>query len=145
MFIIKQTSEIATPVEKVWQAITATKYYPQWNSQLAFLGGNLALNEKIHLKLTPQGGNGYEFKPIIIKFTPQKEFAWLAETGFKGIFDGEHHFLLEKLNDRQTLLINYEKYSGLIAPLMKKLPMMKNAHQGFILMNEEIKNRAESI
>lgn len=110
-----------------------------------FLGGTLALGETIHLKLEPLGGSGYEFKPKVTQLVENKAFTWLALTGMKGIFDGEHHFELTDAGNGRTQLKNYERYSGLLSPLMKRLPMMKNAQAGFDLMNEEIKKRAESI
>lgn len=143
MFIIEHTIEIKAPAAKVWQVIVEMENYEQWNSQLFYLGGNLALGEKIQLKLITTGQKGYEFKPKIIVFKEGKEFTWLAQTGFKGIFDGEHHFTLKERNDT-TILHNYEKYSGLLSPLMQRLPMMKDADKGFALMNQEIKLRAES-
>jgi len=101
------------------------------------------LGETIHLKLVPQGQNGYEFKPQVIALVPEQEFAWLAKTGFKGIFDGEHHFCIQDLGQGRCRLHNYEVYSGLLSPVMQRLSMMKDAQAGFDLMNAEIKAWAE--
>jgi len=110
---------------------------------LRFRGGTLAEGEKIKLRLDPNGGRGYEFEPRVIAYVEPKHFAWVARTGFPGVFDGEHHFKLEKTDDCGTVLHNYEIYSGLMSPIMKQLPMMKGAREGFELMNREIKRETE--
>jgi len=61
------------------------------------------------------------------------------------VFDGEHHFMLTELENGETLLYNYEHYSGSLSPIFKRLPMMKDAPEGFVAMNDEIKRRAESL
>jgi len=145
MFKISATTIIYAPIATVWQTMTDVAAYAEWNSQLSYLGGTLAQGQKIHLKLEPQGQSGYEFQPEVIVLESEKEFAWVARTGFRGIFDGEHHFVLEDLGNGQTRLHNYEIYSGLLSPIMKRLPMMKGADEGFALMNREIKERAETL
>lgn len=70
-------------------------------------------------------------------------FTWRAITLLRGVFDGEHSFVLEPLPNDQTQLINREVYSGLLAPIFKRLPMMQGAEEGFIAMNHEIKAHSE--
>lgn len=61
-----------------------------------------------------QGGSEYEFEPRVIAYVEPEHFAWVARTGVRGMFDGEHHFKLEKTNEGGTVLHNYENYSGLM-------------------------------
>ena len=145
MFRVSASTEIAAPPLAVWNTIIQMDEYADWNSQLHYLGGALALGETIQLKLTPLGQQGYEFKPKIIAFEPEREFAWVARTGFKGLFDGEHHFVIHNLGYNRSRLDNFEIYSGLLSPIMQQLPMMKGANEGFAVMNEEIKKKAESL
>lgn len=145
MFKVSATTDIEATPETVWEAIIQMKKYADWNSQLHYLGGKLALDETIHLKLTPVGQKGYEFKPKVIEFKPNQQFAWVARTGFPGVFDGEHHFIITDLGNGHSRLDNFEIYSGLLSPIIKHLPMMKGADIGFAIMNKEIKQRAKSI
>lgn len=70
-------------------------------------------------------------------------FAWIGRTGIPGVFDGEHHFVLRR-RGAGTLLVHYERYSGLLSPLMARLPAMRAAPMGFEAMNAEVKARAEA-
>ena len=50
MFTIEAKTEIHATPEIVWEVITDLPAYADWNSQLFYLGGTLALGEKIKLK-----------------------------------------------------------------------------------------------
>jgi hypothetical protein len=67
-------------------------------------------------------------------------FGWIARTGgIPRIFDGEHFFEMKALDNGKTLLANREEYRGILSLLMRQLPMMKLAPQGFERMNRELK------
>ncbi len=144
MFTYSATIEISADSDKVWETIVEMDHYPQWNSQIRFLGGKLALGGQIHLRLDPLGAKGYDFKATITRYEPGKHLTWLGTTGIKGVFDGEHHFKLERISASKTRLSNYEHFSGILAPIFRRLPMMKKAEEGFELMNQEIKQRSEN-
>ena len=57
------------------------------------------------------------------------------------IVDGEHYFILEYLDKHTTKIIQGEKFSGLLVPLVGK--MLDNTEKGFQLMNESIKHECE--
>jgi hypothetical protein len=142
-FVIRREIIIDASPQKIWSVLINFEDYKNWNSQLIFLGGNVKPNGNLHLKLSPEGASPYEFKPKIVIWEENKRFAWLAQTGLPRVFDGKHSFELQDLGNGQTLLINQEQYSGILSMLIKQLPMMKNAPQGFDKMNLEIKTRAE--
>jgi len=143
-FEIKKKVEIQAPVEKVWNTIIDFKSYHEWNSQLEYLGGEVKPNGRLHLKLSVEGADPYEFKPTISHWQENERFAWLARTGLPRIFDGEHFFELKKIDDSTTLVTNREEYRGVLSLIMKNLPMMKGAPKGFEKMNLELKNHIEN-
>jgi hypothetical protein len=142
-FEIRDDIQIDAPLDKVWLAIIDFKNYHKWNSQLAYLGGTVEPNGKLHLKLSVQGTEPYEFKPDISFWEEKKRFAWLAKTGLPRIFDGEHFFELKDLGNGRTLLTNREEYRGILSQIFRQLPMMKTAPDGFKKMNLELKNYIE--
>tara|TARA_R100000278_G_C5377313_1_gene131182 strand:- start:53 stop:310 length:258 start_codon:yes stop_codon:yes gene_type:complete len=81
------------------------------------------------------------FKPVILKLEPSKEFRWKGKLGIKGIFDGEHFFILEKETDDSTRFIHGEKFSGILVSLMGKT--LDKTKEGFEIMNEAIKRECE--
>ncbi len=143
-FEINEKVEVNAPVEKVWATLIDFASYSEWNSQLEYLGGEVKPNGQLHLKLSVAGAEPYEFKPTISHWEENQRFAWLARTGLPRIFDGEHFFELEKIDERSTLVTNREEYRGVLSLLMKNLPMMKGAPAGFEKMNRELKNYLEN-
>lgn len=138
-FEIKDVIDIDAPVDEVWKAVINFEQYKEWNSQLSYLGGKVAPQSKLHLRLAAEGASPYEFKPDISHWEEQKRFAWIARTGLPHVFDGEHFFELEVLGTNQTRLTNREEYRGILSLIFKQLPMMKTAPAGFEKMNKELK------
>ena len=63
------------------------------------------------------------FAPTILSVRPDRELRWLGRFFVRGLFDGEHYFLLEPLNERRTRFIQGETFSGLlVGPLSGVLP-----------------------
>ena len=143
-FEINEKIEINAPVEQVWKSIIDFDSYSAWNSQLEYLGGKVEPDGNLHLKLSAEGADPYEFKPVISHWEENQRFAWLARTGFPRVFDGEHFFELQRIDDSTTLVTNREEYRGVMSLIMKNLPMMKTAPEGFQKMNKELKNHIEN-
>ncbi len=116
MFEIQAETEVDAPTSVVWAVLTGLSAGPRYN-----------------------------FAPRVIVLQPEQRFTWRAITGVRGIFDGEHSFELAPLAGGRTRLRNREVYSGLLAPLLQRLPMMRDAPAGFLAMNQEIRARAEAL
>jgi hypothetical protein len=145
MFEVQAETAIAAPVVLVWQVLTDVSRYQEWSTMLHYRGGALAEGAPVQLRLALPDGPSYNFAPQVIALEPERRFVWRATTGLRGIFDGEHHFELRSLDAGQTHLRNREIYSGLLAPIFQRLPMMRDAPAGFAAMNSEIKARAEAL
>ena len=145
MFVVQAETEIAAPTAVVWAVLTDLEAYDAWSTMLHYRGGALAEGGTIQLRLSLPNGPSYTFAPRVIALEPERCFAWRATTGLRGIFDGEHSFELNSLAKGKTLLRNRERYSGLLAPLFQRLPMMRDAPAGFAAMNEQIRARAEAL
>lgn len=143
-FEVRHEITLDAPVERVWKMIIDFEHYSQWNTQLSYLGGKVALNEKLHLKLAVEGATPYEFKPTVSQWKEKEVFGWIAITGMPRVFDGEHFFELTDLKDGKTHLVNREEYRGVLSLVMQQLPMMKLAPKGFQKMNMEFKAYVEA-
>jgi len=132
---------IDTDPERVWQVLTDFEKHPYWNPFIKSIKGEKTVGSKILVHLQPPGSNGMTFKPVILKFDTNKEFRWKGQLGIKGIFDGEHYFILEKVRENQTRFIHGEVFSGILASVMGK--MLNKTQEGFYLMNEAIKKESE--
>jgi hypothetical protein len=144
-FEVRHDIIIHSTSQKVWETVIDFQNYKNWNSQLQYLGGTIAKNEVIHLKLSVEGATPYEFKPTISHWEEGRTFAWIARTGLPRLFDGEHFFEVTVNQDGTTTLINREEYRGVLSLLMQQLPAMKLVPKGFEKVNMEFKNYIEKL
>ena len=132
---------INTDITKVWDILMNFDNYPKWNPFITSISGEPKLGSRLTVSIKPPGGKGMTFKPNILTLEANKEFRWKGKLGINGIFDGEHYFILEVLENDKTKFIHGEKFSGLLVPLVCK--MLDKTQKGFQLMNESIKKECE--
>ncbi|MGH2735621.1 MAG: SRPBCC domain-containing protein, partial [Actinomycetota bacterium] len=61
----------------------------------------------------------------------------------KGLFDGEHRFTLEPTNGGGTRVVQGERFSGALVPLLRR-SLDDGTLAGFRAMNEALKRRVEA-
>lgn len=131
----------ATP-QKVWSVLTHFADYPNWNPFIKELTGNVAVGNKIKVRLQPEGQKGMVFTPTVLSFEVNKRFSWLGNFIIPGLFDGEHIFELVDNGNGTTTFIQRENFKGILVPLMKKM-LNGPTKQGFEAMNQKLKELAE--
>ncbi len=129
--------------EKVWQEFTNFEKYPSWNPFIKSLKGSPIVGGNIEVLLTPPGKKGMIFKPKVLAFDSALQLRWIGKLFIKGIFDGEHTFLIKDNKNGTTTFIQFERFKGLLIPLMKKM-LDGNTLMGFNQMNEALKVRCEN-
>ena len=143
-FSIRAEATIRAPPDTVFGVLVAFDRYAEWATQLVHHGGTPALGGTIDLEMRA-GRTHFRFRPTIVALESGRRFTWRQRTGLPGVFDGEHAFVLEPLPGGATRLINTETYSGVLAPLVRRLPMMRDAPAGFAQFNHELRARAEQL
>lgn len=128
----------ATPTI-VWSILTEFEKYPEWNPFVKSLKGSVAEGKQIEVQLP-----GMKFKPTVVTFKPEQEFAWLGHLWIKGLFDGRHSFRLVDNNDGTTTFYHSENFSGILVPIFKQ-KLLKDTLNGFEHMNQKLKARAEDL
>jgi len=134
---IKTFITINASKEKIWKILTDFENYPEWNSFIKSVTGDVKVGNQIQIKL-----QGMTFKPIVFTFNENTELKWLGHLWFKGLFDGEHKFKLTDNGNGTTNFEQSENFSGILVKLFAK-SLDKNTKNGFDQMNEELKLRAE--
>ena len=134
---IETRIQINAPAEKVWEIFSDFEQYPEWNPFVKSLTGEVAKEKQITAVLP-----GMTFKPTVLKFEKDKELRWLGKLFFKGLFDGEHYFILQKNEGGSTTFVHGENFSGLLVGLFRK-KLETETKAGFEEMNEALKARAE--
>jgi len=135
--------EINAPVEKVWAVLTDFNNYPKWNPFIISIDGDIKEGKQFKVILQQPDSKPMTFKPICLKLEKNKEFRWLGHLFIAGLFDGEHIFELQALNDGKTRFIQKENFKGLLVPLLWK-QLDTKTRAGFELMNEKVKELAEN-
>lgn len=141
---IKTQIEINASSKKVWEVLTSFDEYPKWNPFIKSIKGEVKVGNTIIARIEPPGVSGMTFKPRVLAFEPHKELCWLGHFLIPGLFDGEHKFeLVEKTRDK-TLLVQREKFKGILIPLFSNM-LDNNTVKGFDQMNQELKRIAEKV
>lgn len=135
---------IDAPAETVWNHLIDFESYPEWNPFIKSIVGKPETGSKLKVLIQPPGSKAMTFNPICLECNENKSFRWLGHLGFRGIFDGEHIFQLEKLDKERTRFIHKENFKGLLVPLLWK-QLDTASRKGFEMMNAELKKRSEMV
>ncbi|MCW5588151.1 MAG: SRPBCC domain-containing protein [Legionellales bacterium] len=143
-------SEIKTEIlinanaQKVWQVLTEFADYPSWNRFFSHIAGELKIGGKLAITISPPGGKPMNFTPNIIALNKDKELRWRGKFISRFLFQGEHYFLLDQLNEHEILFIHGEHFTGLLTPIFSWFGLLKETKQGFLQFNQAIKQKSES-
>jgi hypothetical protein len=143
MHEITTTTEINAPPRSVWKVLVDFQAHPQWNPFVRSIEGSPREGETLKVFIQPVGGKGMTFRPRVLRAVPDQELRWLGRVVLPGIFDGEHSFRIEPLDQgRHTRFIQGEQFTGLLVPLLRK-NLDRGTRAGFAAMNEALKARVE--
>jgi len=73
---------------------------------------------------------------------PNQELRWLGRLILPGIFDGEHIFSIQPLDEQHVRFTQREIYTGWLVPLLAH-GLDTDTRRGFEEMNQALKLRAE--
>lgn len=140
---IKTEITITATPEKVWEILTNFNEYPNWNPFIKSIKGQAVVGKKIIARIEPPEAKEMTFKPKILTFVENKELSWLGHLLFPGLFDGKHKFELIDNGNGTTTFKQSEIFRGVLVPFFKK-KLKNNTKNGFIEMNEKLKELAEN-
>ena len=141
MRTITVVTEIPAPPNVVWQVLTDTDAYDEWNPFLLSLTGELQIGGRLRVTIEPPGGRAMSFKPRVVAVEPVRRLEWLGRAGLPGIMDGRHRFELEELPGSRCRFTHGEVFSGVLVPLMGTT--LRRTEAGFTAMNEALRRRCE--
>jgi hypothetical protein len=141
MRTIEHAIDIQAPPATVWQALTDTDRYADWNPFMPRLSGRLAAGERLTLTVRP-GTRTMTFRPTVLAVEEGSLIRWRGRLGLPGLCDGEHELRLEPLPSGCTRFIQRETFTGRLVPLMPRV--LADTAVGFTAMNAALRDRAES-
>lgn len=104
---------INSHISKVWDVLMNFENFSKWNPFIKSISGEQKTAKTLTVSIQPPDGTGMTFKPIILTMEQHKEFRWKGKLGITGIFDGEHYFILESVDNAAShffLLPNIQLY-----------------------------------
>ena len=132
------TTTINASPDTIWQILTDTSGYPDWDKTMNRIEGKLALGEKVtfHTKLSSQA-----FPVKVTTFEPSRKMILTGGMPL-GLFKSERTHTLTPNGSGQTTFHTVEIFSGLLLPLFgRNLPDLTENFQGFVAA---LKARAET-
>ena len=140
--------ELSTEIEiqasgaRVWQILTDFEHFPEWNPFIRWAKGRAIAGTRLEVRIQPSGTNGTTFKPVVLRAEPNQELRWLGRLILPGIFDGEHIFSIQPLDEQHVRFTQREIYTGWLVPLLAH-GLDTDTRRGFEEMNQALKLRAE--
>lgn len=132
--------EIEADVATVWRIVADVERYPEWNPyhlRVDLRDGDLCPGSRLRVHISKPSGRQLTLPPSVTRRDVPRQFAWGG--GVPGLFEGEHVFTLEALTGRRTRLVQSERFSGLFVPFAD----LEGIEQGYMLVNEAVRRRAE--
>lgn len=139
---INTAIDIAAAQTVVWDVLTDLASFHEWNPFIVRAQGELVPGARLVLRMRPHGDREMTFRPRITSVDPQRELEWFGHLGVPGLFDGRHHFQLEKTTTG-TRLVQSETFTGGLVPLFSK-GLHGGTRLGFVAMNQALRDRAEA-
>jgi hypothetical protein len=153
---IHTTIDIDAPAETVWAVLTDFTAYPEWNPRTR-ITGEAAVGERLTVAPGPEAEGMPTFRPRVLAAgsvehdashddgaSDAYELRWLGHLYVRGLFDGEHSFLVEAVDDDRSRLTQSESFSGLLAGLLLRR-YGADTEAGFHDVNAALKARAEAV
>ena len=134
--------EIDAPASAVWEVLSNTANYPSWNPFVKKISGDLVEGNHLSVTIQPEGKSPMDFAPVVLAAEENRELRWVGHLGFKGVFDGEHYYIMEETADGKTLFRHGETFSGMLAYVLFAL-IGEDTETGFRAMNDALKARVE--
>jgi putative acetyltransferase len=141
---IETTVLIAAPPERVWETLTDFQRMPDWNPFIRAIDGPLEASARLSVRIAPPGTSGMRFRPKVLAVVPGRELRWRGSLLVPGLFDGEHHFILEPDGAGGTRFDHGESFSGILAPLLMRGRTLEATRAGFLAMNAALKQTVEA-
>lgn len=133
--------EINASSKVVWDILMDFDNFPNWNPFIKEISGNPQVGSKLQVLIQPPDSRGMTFKPKILDNEAEKKLRWIGTLGIPKIFDGEHSWIINEINENKVLFVQKERFTGILMPLLGG--MLKNTEKGFKMMNKALKKEAE--
>jgi len=142
MYSLETQIEVDASPTRVWQLLVDFPAHAGWNPFIRAIEGDLQVGKFLDVQLQPQGGRAMRFRPEVLVVTPGRELRWKGKLFVRGLFDGEHYFMIEDRPRGGSVFRQGELFSGLLLPLFRR-SLDGPVRASFAAMNEALRREAE--
>ena len=142
MRTLLHTTHIQAPAAAVWQILTATDQYPQWNPFMLSMSGALCVGQRLTVTMRA-GRRTMTFHPTVQALEPGTLLRWRGRLVVPGLFDGEHELRVESTGSGTCQFTQRETFRGILVPVMPRL--LDDTDTAFAAMNTALQVRAEGV
>lgn len=136
---LRTTTYVDAPPARVWQVLTDTAAYPEWNPLVCRLEGELVVGNRLTVDIQP-GKKPRTMTPTVVDVQPGRSFAWLGRLGVRGLLDGRHSFTVTP-EGAGSRLVQHEVLSGALTPVLRGL-LTRDTPKAFAACNDALAARA---
>ena len=141
--LIRTETTINAPIHMVWQILTEFESYNEWNPFLKNVSADFRSGGKVKFSAIVRGRK-LKFAAKFNRVEELSYFAWSGDDApISFAVNGNHYFELKKLDEKRTLFIHGENFTGLIIPAISFL--LNQAQPAYESMNLALKERAENL
>lgn len=131
--------EINASPQRVWKILTEFDKYDQWNPFIHRIVGQAKEGSKIQIRIETPGGKNRRYEPTVTRVEEGHELRWLGKSF---LLNGEHIFLIERLQPERVRFVHREIFDGLLTSLFGRRTD-EDIRAGFEEMNKALKERVE--
>ena len=132
---------IDAPPSEVFAVLADFEQYPNWNPYHRSVLGEFVEGAPLQIHIVRPDGEEVDVPPHMRTIAPDREITWGG--GVKGVFYGEHRFLLEPHSAGGTHLQHDEDFWGLAVRFSNISEAVLT--QGYEGMNQALKSHVETL
>ena len=143
MRVLAAEIEIEAPESIIWEVLSDFHSYSEWNPFLRSASGKVEEGSRVELFIKPPRARGTYINPRIVLVEEGRGFSWRNNMLIPGLFDTEHYFIIDPIDDNRCRFVQGEEVSGLLSiPIL--LLIGGATRRGMEKMNEALKALCEA-
>ena len=138
---IQTEVEIDAAPQIVWKVLTDLASYHDWNPHIVDASGVVEKGSTIRIRVegTESRSRKASMNATVTIAESPRTLQWCGTAGSAWIFKGVHTFRLEPLTSERTRVINHERRSGLLTPIVSD----DDSWRAYQMMNRALADRVE--